>query len=192
MVGYQSRIIVLVGKEDGNGLVLVWDRCFGGSGRWQWFGISLGSLFWWVRKMAMVWYQSGIVVLVGQEDGNGLVLVWDRCFGGSGRWQWLDIGLGSLFGWVRKMAMVGYQPGIVVLVGKEDGNGWILVWDRCLGGSGRWQWLDISLGSLFCGSGRWQWLDISLGSLFLWVRKMAMVEYQSGIVAFILNFPAKI
>ncbi len=106
-----------MGQEDGNGWVLVWDRCFVGSGRWQWLGISLGlgSLFWWVRKMPMVGNLSGIVVLVGQEDGNGWVLVWDRCFGGSGRWQWLGISLGSLFWWVRKMAMVGYSLGSLFL-----------------------------------------------------------------------------
>ena len=48
----------------------------------------------------MVGYQSGIVVFVGQEDGNG---------------------------WVQ-------SAGIIVFVGQEDGNGLVLVWDRCFGG----------------------------------------------------------
>jgi hypothetical protein len=51
-------------KEDSN-------KKWRGSGRWKWLGISLGSLFLWVR------------------DVNGWVLVWDRCFCGSERWQWL-------------------------------------------------------------------------------------------------------
>ena len=124
--------------------------------------------------------------LLGQNDGNGLLLVWtiEMCSYWSGWWKWtllgLDDGDGLFSVWMMEMCSCWSGWWRWALLGLDDGNGLLLVWmmEMYSYWSGWWRWALIGLDD-------WD------GLLLVWRLKCDLIGLEIEMCSVQMNILAK-